>query len=80
MTTDVQSDIEGRAACGVLTIDLGALVENYQQLSARNAPERTAAVVKADAYGLGVAEVAPALYTAGCRDFFVAHFVEAIRL
>jgi alanine racemase len=80
MTMDVQSDIEGRAACGVLTIDLGALVENYRQLSQRNAPDRTAAVVKADAYGLGVAEVAPALYAAGCRDFFVAHFIEAVRL
>jgi len=29
-------------------------------------------VVKADAYGLGVARVAPALEKAGCRDFFVA--------
>ncbi len=80
MDTTVQNDIESRAACGVLTIDLAALVANYEQLVRRAAPSRAAAVVKADAYGLGVAHVAPALYNAGCRDFFVAHFIEALRL
>lgn len=80
MDTTVQNDIESRAACGVLTIDLAALVANYEELVRRAAPSRAAAVVKADAYGLGVAHVAPALYNAGCRDFFVAHFIEALRL
>ncbi len=37
-----------------------------------------AAVVKADAYGLGAAQVAPALFEAGCRFFFVAHLEEAL--
>ncbi len=37
-------------------------------------------MVKADAYGLGVAAVAPALAEAGCRSFFVAHLDEAIAL
>jgi alanine racemase len=36
-----------------------------------------AAVLKADAYGLGAAEIAPALYQAGCRHFFVALLEEA---
>lgn len=80
MDMSVQTEIERRAACGVLSIDLAALVANYQQLCRRTAPSKAAAVVKADAYGLGVAEVAPALYAAGCRDFFVAHFIEAVRL
>ncbi|MBS7541930.1 alanine racemase [Ancylobacter oerskovii] len=68
------------AASGVLTIDLTALAANYRLLQARLAPARTAGVVKADAYGLGAARVAPTLYAAGCRDFFVAHLGEALKL
>ncbi|GAB4068731.1 alanine racemase [Ancylobacter sonchi] len=68
------------AASGVLTIDLTALAANYRLLQARLAPARAAGVVKADAYGLGASRVAPALYAAGCRDFFVAHLGEALRL
>jgi alanine racemase len=37
-------------------------------------------VVKADAYGLGAERVAPALYAAGCRHFFVAHLQEALAI
>ena len=40
----------------------------------------TAAVVKADAYGLGARRVAPRLYAAGCRHFFVAHLAEALAI
>ena len=72
------TDAEGPS--GILTIDLGALARNYDALSARLAPARAAAVVKADAYGLGAARVAAALHARGCRDFFVALFVEAVRL
>ncbi|MCK0195380.1 alanine racemase [Ancylobacter sp. 6x-1] len=68
------------AASGVLTIDLGAIAANYRALQQRLAPARAAAVVKADAYSLGAARVAPALYRAGCRDFFVAHLREALEL
>ena len=67
-------------ASGYLTIDLAALARNYRRLSAEVAPGRAAAVVKADAYGLGADRIAPALHAEGCRDFFVAHFVEALRL
>ncbi|HTQ70515.1 MAG TPA: alanine racemase [Acidocella sp.] len=65
---------------GYLTIDLQALVRNYRRLAALAAPAATAAVVKADAYGLGAARVAPALAEAGCRHFFVAHAGEALAL
>jgi len=65
---------------GMLTIDLGALQRNYRTLADRSRPAATAAVVKADAYGLGVDQVGPALQTAGCRDFFVAQFSEAVSL
>jgi alanine racemase len=61
-----------RAAQGVLTIDLDALVANWRQLALRAAPAECAAVVKADGYGLGAARVAAALAAAGCRTFFVA--------
>ncbi|MCB1368378.1 MAG: alanine racemase [Rhodobacteraceae bacterium] len=56
-----------------LTIDLNAIVANWRALDALSAPEvATAAVVKANGYGLGVAEVAAALARVGARSFFVA--------
>jgi len=55
-----------------LHIDLQAIVANWKALAAKAPGSRASAVVKADAYGLGAARVAPALYQAGARDFFVA--------
>ncbi len=69
--------IDPDAAGAILDIDLGAIVANWRLLSARHAPGPVAAVVKADAYGLGAACVAPALHAAGCRRFFVALLPEA---
>jgi alanine racemase len=63
-----------------LSIDLGAVVANWRLLAERAAPAECAAVVKADAYGLGVAEVARALAAAGCGTFFVATVDEAVAL
>ena len=54
-----------------LTIDLSALKDNWRALDAQTGVE-TAAVVKADAYGLGIDRAAPALAQAGARHFFVA--------
>ncbi|KPU84946.1 alanine racemase [Marinosulfonomonas sp. PRT-SC04] len=54
-----------------LTIDLDAIVANWRALDAMSSCE-TAAVVKADGYGLGAARVAKALAQAGVRRFFVA--------
>jgi alanine racemase len=62
-----------------LTIDLGALVANWRALGARVAGE-TSAVVKADAYGIGIEPAAAALARAGCRTFFVALAEEGLRL
>ena len=59
-----------------LVIDLDAISANYRKLAAMAAPARTAAVVKADAYGLGLNPVVKALYEAGCKTFFVAHAFE----
>lgn len=60
-----------------IVIDLDAIRANYRAIAARSAPAICGAVVKADAYGLGVAQVAPALYREGCRHFFVAQLCEA---
>src|SRR6202167_5935655 len=65
---------------GVLTIDLSALADNWRALAKRAAPPCCVAVVKADAYGIGIEAAAPALYAAGCRDFFVAQLSEGARV
>lgn len=64
-----------------LTIDTTAIAANYRFIRDKVGPECvTAGVVKADAYGLGVAPVAGALHKAGCDFFFVATIDEAIEL
>ena len=57
---------------------LAALADNWRELARRAAPGRCAAVVKANAYGIGLSEAAPALWAAGARVFFVAHLNEGI--
>ncbi|MEQ6248303.1 alanine racemase [Sulfitobacter sp. HNIBRBA3233] len=56
---------------GTLTIDLDALAGNWRAL-AQIAQVETAAVVKADGYGLGAERVAARLAREGARAFFVA--------
>ena len=57
----------------VLTINLDALIANWRALDAKTAHSvETSAVIKADAYGLGVAPVGRALRDAGVKTFFVA--------
>jgi alanine racemase len=63
----------------LLTLDVAALVENWRRLAARARPAECSAVVKANAYGLGIEVVVAALARAGCRCFFVAHLEEAAR-
>jgi alanine racemase len=63
-----------------LTIDLDALVNNYLALKKQAEPAVCGAAVKADAYGLGIDEVATALAEAGCKVFFTATNDEGIEL
>ncbi|MGB4107696.1 MAG: alanine racemase [Alphaproteobacteria bacterium] len=66
---------------GILTIDLDAVVHNYNVLRQQAAPgARVAAVVKANGYGLGSVEIGKVLARAGCRDFFVSSFEEGLVL
>ncbi len=62
---------------GILTIDLDAIVANWNKLKSQGVPAECAAVVKADAYGCGIKPVTRALWKAGCRTFFVATLDEA---
>jgi alanine racemase len=68
------------ASRAVLTIDLGAIVENHRRLRRQAPGSEVAAVVKADGYGLGAREVAAALWQGGARTFFVAHPEEGVAL
>jgi len=64
---------------GRLIIDLDAVVANWRALDGMTNC-KTAAVVKADGYGLGAATVAKALFKAGVRQFFVAVVEEAVAI
>ncbi|MDX8531637.1 alanine racemase [Mesorhizobium sp. VK25A] len=74
------STVSEAAAGAILTIDLGAIRENYRRLKARLNGARCAGVLKADGYGLGAAQVAPALAKEGCDIFFAALLGEGIAL
>lgn len=81
MTDSPSTELFGN---GRLTIDLNALVANWKKLGkiarAENKSNEAAAVIKANAYGLGIEEVVPALTNAGCKTFFVATITEGIRV
>jgi len=79
MTGPDPSIPENRAGA-VLTVELGAVRANYRILLERLKGVPSAAVVKADGYGLGADKVAPVLAADGCDTFFVAHLEEGVRL
>ncbi|MEO5706935.1 MAG: alanine racemase [Alteraurantiacibacter sp.] len=59
-----------------LLVDTAVLAANWRTLDAMSGAAAAGAAVKANAYGLGVDAVVPALRDAGCRQFFVAHWGE----
>ncbi len=76
MTTDNME-----TASGILTIDLEALAKNYKLLkSTVGSSCGIAGIVKANAYGLGLKEVADTLIKQNCSKFFVANLDEALSL
>lgn len=75
------SDDVLRNAFASLNIDLSAIINNYQFIRSQSSSAECAAVVKANAYGLGMDRIAPALFNeAECKTFFVANIVEAVNL
>jgi alanine racemase len=80
MSTSLQNpNVPDTDAGGILHIDLDALANNWRRLRDEAGGAETAAVVKANAYGIGIEQAVPALAKAGCETFFVAHINEAIR-
>jgi len=59
-----------------LRIDTDALAGNWRALNRLSGNAQAGAAVKANAYGVGVDQVMPALLKAGARSFFVAHWSE----
>ena len=66
-------------ATATATIDLNAIRQNWQKLRSMSSND-AAAVVKANAYGLGLAQITKALYAEGARIFFVATAEEGAEL
>jgi alanine racemase len=77
---DAEASATPETASGTLTIDLSAIVANWQLLRDEAPGAECSSVVKADAYGTGLERVGPALAAAGCRTFFVAVPSEGVRL
>ena len=63
-----------------LILDLDALAANWRAACRMAAGAEVAAVVKANAYGLGVEPVARRLWREGARQFLVAQWAEAAAL
>lgn len=72
MTANARMSEGLASATGMITVDLGRIARNWQSLARFVAPSTCAAVVKANAYGLGADRIIPALARAGCRAFFIA--------
>ena len=75
-----KGDRAGDFEAARLTVRLDAIAANYRTYRRMTGPTAVAAVVKADAYGMGADRVAPALAQAGCDSFFVARLQEGVAL
>ena len=73
-------DVAAEQAGTTVTVDLDAIAANWRLLHDKAPDSDCAAVVKADAYGLGLEATAAALRRAGCKTFFVAHVFEGQQL
>ncbi len=67
------------SARAVLSVDLQALRANWTKLNQVSGRAECAGVIKADAYGLGLEQIARALTSEGCKTFFVATIDEGRR-
>jgi alanine racemase len=81
--TDPRTDnqeLRRQAPEGFLQVNLAALARNYHRLQQAAPEAECAAVVKADAYGLGIQKVARRLADEGCKTFFVTNYDEGFEL
>ncbi len=68
------------SATARLTVDLCALAQNWRRLAKRSGAAECSAVIKADAYGLGLEPVLHRLLKEGCKTYFVATALEGERV
>ena len=80
MPQNVNDSLDEKLSGARLTIDLDALADNWADLARQASSAQTAAVVKADGYGVGLEPAGTALARAGCKTFFVALPSEGLRL
>lgn len=73
-------DIAAEQAGTTVTVDLDAIAANWRLLQDKAGKAECAAVVKANAYGLGLDATVTALRRSGCKTFFVAHVFEGQHL
>ncbi len=66
---------------GILEVNLDTISNNYINLK-KTLKKKVccAAVVKANAYGLGINKISKILFDSGCRVFFVSNMLEGIEL
>ncbi|MGY4568259.1 MULTISPECIES: alanine racemase [Bradyrhizobium] len=74
------ADVGCETSRSTMIVDLSAIEANYRKCQALAPHSACGAVVKADAYGLGAARVAPFLAYLGCAHFFVTDVAEGIAL
>jgi alanine racemase len=74
---ELASPLDEPDSRGSLIVDLAAVEANWRALARKLLTVECAAVVKANAYGLGIEAVTARLAAAGCKTFFVADIAEA---
>lgn len=78
--TAIPSPMFSSYSTGFIEIDTKAIVHNYRMLRSMAPHSWCGAVLKANAYGFGIQEIAPILVNEGCQSFFVAHLEEGLVL
>ncbi|MBS7700865.1 MULTISPECIES: alanine racemase [unclassified Chelatococcus] len=71
---------DARLAEACLQVDLAAVRANFAQMQRRFTGRAVTAVVKSNAYGLGLEPVVASLSSAGCDTFWVDDLEEALRV
>ncbi len=74
------TEVPEHLASAIVSIDLAALCTNYRTLCKQAAPAACGVAIKGEAYGLGMAVVAKALWNEGCRNYFVSRPSEGAEL
>jgi alanine racemase len=72
-----KATVISRDRAPLLSVDLDAIRSNYREVRRRYQGEILSAVVKSDAYGLGLDAIVGALLQAGCRVFWANDLAEA---